>query len=216
MDKVITHIIYHIYGCKVGCTNNLARRISEYRRMGFSSEEIDILEELYDKTDKEAGDIEWQWADRFGYKRGAHYTSLTREQRSVGFRKMSFGEHQEAGRKGAQRGFELGTGLYGLTSDQRSEAGRKGGKVGGKNGSRQDKVKAGLIGGRRAVELGRTGFQVMTFEKHSEIGLRTAELGKAGFQIKTVCIHCGFESNVANIRHWHNGNCKKRPMMRRN
>lgn len=210
-----THTIYHIYGYKVGCTNNLIRRISEYRRMGFSTEEIQVLEELHDKTDKEAGDIEWQWADRFGYRRGAHYSTLTREQRSIGFSTMSFEAHQEAGRKGDRRARELGTGIYGLTLEQRREGGRRGGKIGGKNGSREDKIKAGLKGGQRAAELGRTGFQTMTFEKHSEIGHQTAKLGRAGFQIKIVCVHCGFESNAANIHQWHDDNCKKRPMVRR-
>jgi hypothetical protein len=65
------HTIYHAIGIKVGCTTNLARRRAYYRSKGIII--LRVLEELHDKTDQEAGDIEWQWADRFGYQRGQHF-----------------------------------------------------------------------------------------------------------------------------------------------
>jgi hypothetical protein len=93
---MITHIIYHIYGYKVGCTKDLVRRLDEYRYEGYTAEEVEILEKLHDKSDQEAGDIEWAWADKLGYRRGPHYsTSFV-----VG--------GSEAGRKGGYRTAELG------------------------------------------------------------------------------------------------------------
>lgn len=65
------HIIYHVIGIKVGCTIHIAGRLAYYRRKGIKV--IRILEKLHNKTDQEAGDIEWQWADRFGYRRGQHF-----------------------------------------------------------------------------------------------------------------------------------------------
>lgn len=68
---MITHIIYHVIGRKVGCTIDMLKRRAYYRSKGINI--IRILEELHNKTDQEAGDIEWQWADHFGYRRGQHF-----------------------------------------------------------------------------------------------------------------------------------------------
>src|SRR4051812_39419932 len=85
--ELITHIIYHIPGRKVGCTKNLKERLLWYKRYEGKIPNYEVLEELHDKTDQEAGDIEWEWADRFDYNRGSHFTSLTFELRSIGGRK---------------------------------------------------------------------------------------------------------------------------------
>ena len=60
---VVSHTIYHIPGRKVGCTQSLERRKQQYLAEEGRIPQIEILEELSDKTDQEAGDIEWQWAD---------------------------------------------------------------------------------------------------------------------------------------------------------
>ena len=79
-----SHVIYCVIGKKVGCTKNLANRRHAYRRQYGHHVVIRILEVLYDKTDQEAGDIEWQYADKLGYKRGVHYTVTINAVRSPG------------------------------------------------------------------------------------------------------------------------------------
>lgn len=67
---MITHLIYHILDRKVGCTKDLENRKKRYLESEGSVPEMVVIERLRDKTDQEAGDREWQWADWFGYKRG--------------------------------------------------------------------------------------------------------------------------------------------------
>ena len=47
---MITHIIYHIPGRKVGCTKDLKYRRSLYQEMDGAVPEIEILEELHDRN----------------------------------------------------------------------------------------------------------------------------------------------------------------------
>jgi hypothetical protein len=68
-----THIIYHIPGRKVGCTRDLRLRKSYYLLYEGKIPEIDVIEELHDKTDQEAGDIERAWSIRLGYGATMHY-----------------------------------------------------------------------------------------------------------------------------------------------
>lgn len=70
MSKVYT--IYHLPGRKVGCTCNPGRRFKEYRLQGYTGP-IEILERLHCSV-TEAGNREWEFADKFGYRRGWHYT----------------------------------------------------------------------------------------------------------------------------------------------
>src|SRR5579863_4892511 len=107
---MITHFIYHIPGRKVGCTNQIEDRMRVYEKDEGSRPIFEILEELHDATDQEAGDIEWQWADRFGYPRRNHYTT------QGGFKTGI------AGKAGAKRSLEL------TTHEQRSTWGQKGSK----------------------------------------------------------------------------------------
>ena len=109
---MITHIIYHIPGRKVGCTRNLeARRLLYLSREG-SIPKIEILEELCDKTDQEAGDQEWRWADRLGYKRGKHYAES-------GYVVISMETRIRAGRKGGRAS------AVNSTLEQKQEKGRR-------------------------------------------------------------------------------------------
>ena len=64
------YIIYHIPGKKVGCTANLTQRYASNTQI--SMESIEILETVTG-TSEQAGDREWEWADRFGYPRHTHY-----------------------------------------------------------------------------------------------------------------------------------------------
>lgn len=65
-----TFYIYHIPGHKVGCTRNFINRIKHY---AYGTNFI-ILEIIENITPRQAGDIEWRYADKFGYERGRHYS----------------------------------------------------------------------------------------------------------------------------------------------
>jgi hypothetical protein len=92
------HLIYHIRGRKVGCTTNLDSRQQMYLRAEGRIPEMEILEVLRNKTDQEAGDIEWQWADRFGYHRGTHYLAAReRQQQSANFVSMTMADRSRDG-----------------------------------------------------------------------------------------------------------------------
>jgi hypothetical protein len=68
--KIGNFTIYHCPDLqKVGCTSNLAKRKSGYP----IDTRIDVLEILENVTEREAGDREWFWADKFDYDRGRHY-----------------------------------------------------------------------------------------------------------------------------------------------
>ena len=65
------YTIYHIPGEKVGCTVDFTQRIRQYPKGTI----FEILEEFGDHIgDKSAGDVEWFYADMYGYKRGPHYS----------------------------------------------------------------------------------------------------------------------------------------------
>jgi hypothetical protein len=101
----ITHIIYHLVGHKVGCTDNLDRRMREYPRQ--LAQTTQILEILYDASDQAAGDREQWYCDQFGYRRYPHYahcvTAVTQEQRVTGGRRSAevrgYERSAEVGRK---------------------------------------------------------------------------------------------------------------------
>ena len=165
----------------------------------------EVLEELYDKTDQEAGDIEWKWADRFGYKRGKHYFQSIVAQKVLGSFSNSTSEQKiERARKGGLIGgrvsSELGVaGFHNMTSERLYEVTSKAGK--------------------RAAELGLGGFATMSLEQRIRVGRKggskTSELGKSSFQIRTVCPHCSLESTVAVLSRWHFDNCPNRKLVRK-
>ena len=61
--------IYLIPFKKIGCTNDIKRRMRQYPK----GTEFEILEELFGVDETIAGDREWLWADKLGYPRGTHY-----------------------------------------------------------------------------------------------------------------------------------------------
>jgi hypothetical protein len=63
-------VIYHVPNRKVGCTANLTARYAGNTQINPTS--IEILER-FTGTPEQAGDREWEWADRLGYPRGVHY-----------------------------------------------------------------------------------------------------------------------------------------------
>jgi hypothetical protein len=176
---MITHIIYHIPGRKVGCTKNLEYRIKNYISDEGSAPEIEILEELHDKTNQEAGDVEWQWADRFGYRRGPHYST-------GGWLNISPEKKREralkGGSAGGRRSFELGVGIHSKTHEQN------------------------LRSGYLSLELG-LGIHALTTAQRQENGRRTAQISEVGFYKKDTCPHCGLFGNFVALRRWHFDNC---------
>jgi hypothetical protein len=74
------YYIYHLPGKKVGCTSNMERRFKEYRLQGYRGP-IHILEK-FSGSITEAGNREWRYANKFGYKLGWHY-SLTYAKRAL-------------------------------------------------------------------------------------------------------------------------------------
>jgi hypothetical protein len=218
---MISHIIYHIPSRKVGCTRDLDRRKREYPK----GTKFEVLETLHDKTDQEAGDIEWKWAAKLGYKKGHHFTHLSPkdsrkggiragERGKSGFQTMSVENRSEFGRQGGLVGgrvaAELGiTPFHTMRPDQRKLNGSKGGNRSVELGtgihglSRSERVensrKGGLIGGFIGGKIGgRKG------------GLKTAERRNGPQYQISQCPHCGLEGKLPAMHRWHHDNCPKK------
>lgn len=199
---MITHIIYEIPGRKVGCTKNIEHRMNRYLREEGIIPKFNIREELVDKTDKEAGDIEWDWADKLGYRRGIHYTTTINQLSQVGKRGGLLG-----GLKGQIRFMEMTTEAQRkewatkaslraretVTSDELKERGRKGGLI--------TSSKKTLEQHR---ELTKKALAKLTPEKRQKLGNNGAYIKRGR------CPHCHLESNLANLYRWHYDNCPKR------
>ena len=71
-------------------------------------------------------------------KRGGRITY----ENKIGIHGRTKEEMTENGRKCGYRTYELGIGIHGQSKEQMTENGRKGGKIGGKLGSKEDKSKA--------------------------------------------------------------------------
>lgn len=168
---MITHVIYHIPGRKVGCTKSLEARKKKYFQKEGAVPEIVILEELHDKTDQEAGDIEVMWRSRFGYRSEPHYTVIIDRNR-IGSQKslevVSYKDRSEWGKLGGQRG----------------------GPIGGKRRaellSPERLTEIGIIGGNRIFELG-VGVHALSPEERilngQKGGYKTYELKLGWFAI---------------------------------
>lgn len=212
---MISHVIYHIPGRKVGCAKDLEFRKLLYLKVEGAIPDIEVLQELHDKTDKEAGDIEWEWADSFGYKRGVHYTVTI-----------------NAIKVGSRRAVDLGvTGFQTMTQEDRVKYAKKGGRRSAELGltgfqrqrefttpeQRQNQAKiASAIGRRRLMETS-------TSEQRSEwvraggraTGRRLADSNSTGYQLTSECPHCGIVTNLANLKRWHLDNCPKKKRITR-
>lgn len=206
-----TYYIYHIVGRKVGCCKDIEQRMRHYINNDGERPVYEILEILRGKTKQEAGDIEWAWADRFGYWRGGHYATLN------GFNSGA------AGKAGGQRATELGVGLAGMTHEQHVAAGKAGARrrieIQTPKQRSEAARKAGLVGGVRSSEVltseqriersrkaGRRSAEVFTTEQRSE---KSRE--NSGCVQQIVCPHCGKLGNTANMKRWHFDFCLSNP-----
>lgn len=120
-----TFYIYKLEGDKCGATHRWNERFSENSNT-YNNTNMSLLE-TYEGEDNEdtwqiIGDIEWSYADRFGYDRGTHYREIrTRGQR--GGLKGGI----TAGRKAVESGQ-----LASLrTKEHQTMAAKVGGKIGG-------------------------------------------------------------------------------------
>lgn len=176
------HVIYHISAIKkIGCSKNFEERKKAYPKYTI----FEILEELHDKTDQEAGDREQWWRRQLGYNKDLHYTITVRNNTAPGaFSNRTPEQRIASGRKGGKRASELGVGVHGLSPEERilnakkaslkaaevttpeqlSKWGKEGGSLGG------------LKGGPATVKL-RVGVHSLTSEQHSLNGKIGGPLG---------------------------------------
>lgn len=224
---MITHYIYEIVGRKVGCCKSLEYRMKRYdEREGTHPKFVRILERLHDKTDQEAGDIEWSWADKLGYRRGVHYT-------------VSMNAYSARGRRGGRSSNSPNGGLRRaeILSPERiveisRNAGLRAREVIGlegyaEMGRRGAARRAETITPERLSEIGRMGaarfLEVTTPEQRSrnarkandsitpEKRLEIQQDARERCLKREVCPHCGLESNLPILRRWHFDNCKYKP-----
>ena len=100
-----TFTIYHIPGHKIGATTHYSRRERDnFRHYRVESYIIDELE-LPDtpETWQIVGDLEWEYADEFGYRRGEHYAEIRRKQRLVSAEQLA-ANGRRVGRIGGKAG----------------------------------------------------------------------------------------------------------------
>ncbi len=225
---MITHTIYHVPGKKVGCTRDLTKRRLWYPKGTI----LEVLEQLHDKTDLEAGDIEWAWAVKFGYKRHQHFARSPAVTQTPEERQQLA---QVRGKKGGLRSVETNPtgGFRGFTTEQKAAAGEKGarrllelGLNGFQTMTSEEHSKNGKKGGLRSVETNPTGgFRGFTTEQKAAAGRRTKELGVGihGFSLewrsskgkelaalKAICPYCGLEGSLGNLKRWHFDKCPKK------
>lgn len=174
--------------------------------------EIEILQVLKNHTDKEAGDVEWEYADKFGYPRGKHYTESMKAL-SVGGKKG--GAVSSGGTIGGLVGGMLTykVNFSRQTAEQRVAAGKKGGRIGGAiltfeqlsyagkmsiaKSTHQQRVEWGKLGGSK-------GGTARAFNLSSkEIKSISSKAGKVGGLVsayqKYKCLECGWISNPGGL-----------------
>jgi hypothetical protein len=205
---MITHVIYHIYGRKVGCTRNFHNRKGWYRSEGYTDKDFEILEELHDKTDQEAGDIEWQWLERFGYKKRGqpHYSSLAIEQRRKNANKareaMIVSRSSDQWSEFASKGGSAR--MASLTTEQRKSLARKGGIACYEQSTEEERSKRAAGNGHRARNS-------MTEEEWRRMSVnggkkRAVELSHLAKKI-VCCPHCNLKGGFTAMQRWHFDNC---------
>lgn len=77
------YIIYHVVGCKVGCTRYFAERSQQNRMTYGQNAEIVPLEEFVG-DEQHATEREKHWAKVLGYRLGNPYTNAIEAQRARG------------------------------------------------------------------------------------------------------------------------------------
>lgn len=193
---MITHIIYHIPGRKVGCTKNIVWRKKLYLDREGILPSIEILEELHDKTDQEAGDIEWAWADKFGYPRGNHYTIIMK---AIVARGKIGGIAYSSSHSPDERSKIAQNGLANVSPKRRSEIARMGGLIGGRR-------RAETTSRERRSEIGRMGAAAGAIKGNR----KAIELKSTGAFKRATCPHCGLESNIMILHRWHFDKCSSK------
>lgn len=179
---MITHYIYHIPGRKVGCTKDLKTREWDYKSKEGTIPTMEVLEEVHDANDQEAGDREWWWADKLGYPRSHHYThtlritsGITPEQRSI-------------------RGHKAGTKrMNNLTQEGRRELATKASR-------------AALISPNRKPP------PKLSFEQASDRSSKTTQrmVAEGHHTLQpTECPHCGTKGGFLALQRWHFNRCRK-------
>jgi hypothetical protein len=136
-------VIYHVFDKKIGCTRKYPSRCYE---QGFEDGEFEVIEKWPLAVGESfAGDRERYWQDMFGYKRDTlqydRFTNfLTKDHQSVAGRKggsvrqtkMSPEERAIYQAKGRETSIRLGKlGFQQQTLEEKSEAGKIGGKISG-------------------------------------------------------------------------------------
>lgn len=184
MPRTISHYIYEISGRKVGCCKNLEDRMDLYEEVDGTRPKYSIVEVLYDTIDQEAGDREWYWADKLGYPRDhLHYAKSISAMQERGRRggaiagPLSMAEKSPEERakwiaKGLARHREITTSvqrsewskhrLVTMTPEERSDAARAG----------------GLVGGHRTAELNLAGCQQKGSCRYCGAVMSLAHLGR--------------------------------------
>lgn len=207
------HVIYHIVGRKVGCSQNIERRMKTYEEKEGERPIYEVLEELNGVSNQEAGDREWWWADKFGYKRGVHYAVIRTAaiERSRRGTELSTPEQKTlAGKNGGRRRAEI------LSGERISEIAREAGKRSIETRTPEYRSATGRHAGLVTLERG-TGIHGLSSDQRREygrLGGRTggaARLRRSGAYKMGRCSHCGYESTVLSLGRWHNDNCPRRP-----
>ena len=129
-----TFYIYHVPGYKVGATTSYIRRSAwNFRRYGVEPYIIDELE-LPDTPEnwQIVGDLEWEYADEFGYDRGQHYAVTRKNQRLITVEQLA--ANGRAGGRISKPNIEACS-KGGRISKPNIEECSKGGKIGGKAGA---------------------------------------------------------------------------------
>jgi general stress protein YciG len=176
------HIIYHIPGRKVGCTKDIEHRMKLYEEYeGRRPKHYEILQILYRKTDQEAGDIEWQWADRFGYQRENHYTVTIK---SASTRATN--------------------GNYSLTAEQRIARSKKAGTIAaGKGGRNRFAAMTPEEKSELARKASARSLEVTTPERRKEIGQAAGRIGGKNRFAAMTSEQRSELSRKANLKRWH-------------
>ena len=182
--------IYHIIGRKVGCTTDLQRRKKQYLEDEGKIPIMLILEILQGKTPQEAGNIEWEWADKLGYPRGNHY-SVTYESFQKARSRMTAEQRLEYSKKAGQRRIET------MTPEQRLRGRRNGGRQQMKKVSSIQQQERGRVGGHKRAENATKG--------------QLSEWSRIAASYRGQCPHCGLETNLSNLHRYHCDNCPKKP-----
>lgn len=203
-------------------------RKSLYEKMEGVVPEIELLEELHDATDQEAGDREWYWADKFGYSRGLHY-ALT--MRAVSARGKIGGKI--GGAITGPKMFELGTGIFAMSEEEKYKARSKGnlGRTSEQNleiGRNAVRRMNEILGPEGRLEASRKGGRArmaeMSLQERIDQARRAgklggakggakggpARLGRAGCQRRVRCPYCEIEGPLPTLKRWHFDNCPKK------